>query len=109
MSRTPLTDDDLALLADRFKVLAEPARLRILNTLRHAERAVTDIVDATRLGQANVSRHLQVLHAQGFVTRRKDGARVLYALADPSVFQLCDLMCVQLGRQTRERRRVLRA
>lgn len=97
----------LALVAERFKVLAEPARLAILNTLRGGERTVGDLVDGTGLGQANVSKHLQLLYAQGFVKRRKEGVSVVYALADQKVFQLCEIMCDQISAQADSRRRAL--
>ena len=83
-------------VADRFKALAEPARLQILHTLRSGEHSVSELVEATALGQANMSKHLQVLHAAGFVSRRKDGLWVYYALAGDDVVQLCDLMCGRL-------------
>lgn len=97
----------LALVAERFKSLAEPARLQILACLRRRERTVTEIVHATRLGQANVSKHLRLLHAHGFVSRRKDGLFVYYALADERVFALCDLMCERLGAEHASHRRTL--
>jgi ArsR family transcriptional regulator len=89
-------------VADRFRALGEPARLRILNALRSGETAVGDLVTLTGLSQANVSKHLQVLHHLGFVSRRKQGLFVYYALADRDIFQRCDLMC---GRQPLARRR----
>jgi DNA-binding transcriptional ArsR family regulator len=102
-----LTPDLLALVAERFKALAEPARLEILNCLRDGEMTVGDLVEATSLGQANVSKHLQVLHAAQFVTRRKDGVFVWYALSDARVFQLCDLMCARIATETRQRGRLV--
>ncbi len=107
MAQRTLTPQILALVAQRFKVLAEPARLEILNRLREGERTVSEIVDATGLGQANVSKHLQLLHALGFVARRKDGLYVYYALADRQVFQLCDIMCKRLDAELDSRRRAL--
>ena len=99
----------LALVAERFKVLAEPARLQILSCLRGGELTVTELVEETGLSQANVSKHLQLLLAHGFVTRRKEGLFAYYALADRSVFQLCDIMCGRLSAQTTSRRRLLDA
>jgi DNA-binding transcriptional ArsR family regulator len=55
-------------------------------------------------GQANVSKHLRLLHDSGLVGRRREGTTVYYHLADPSVFQLCDLVCGRLE-ITHERRR----
>ena len=71
------------------------------------ELSVSEIVEATRLGQANVSKHLQLLHAQGFVSRRKDGLYAYYSLADQSVFQLCEMMCDRLTTEATARRRLL--
>ena len=106
MRKTPLSPDAILLVAERFKVLAEPARLEILNRLRGGERTVTELVGETGLGQANVSKHLRVLHAHGFVARRKAGVSVYYALAE-SVDELCDIMTRQLKTQATSRRRAL--
>ena len=107
MATTPLTPELLELVAERFKALSEPARLRLLNALREGERTVTELMEATGLGQANVSKHLQLLHYMGFVNRRKDGLFVHYSLTDEDVFTLCDLMCGRLQAQEEARRGVL--
>ena len=98
MSRKPLTHDMLRVVAHRFKVLAEPARLEVLNALRGGPLNVSELIDETGLNQANLSKHLQVLHATGFVTRRREGLFVIYQLADARVSQLCDHMCGQVKR-----------
>lgn len=100
----PLTPVQLASVAERFKVLAEAARLHVLNALRDGPRHVTALVAATGLQQANLSRHLQQLYMHGFVVRTRQGTFVYYAIADPQVFALCDLMCGQLERSQRQRR-----
>ena len=97
----------LALIADRFKILAEPARLELLNALKGGELTVTELVDRTGMGQANVSKHLQLLLAHGFVVRRKDGLFAYYALADKDVLKLCDIMCARLESETHARRRIV--
>ncbi|HEY9450248.1 MAG TPA: metalloregulator ArsR/SmtB family transcription factor [Gemmatimonadaceae bacterium] len=107
MGKSKLTPEMLELIAERFKMLAEPVRLEILNLLRSGEMTVTEIVDESGLAQANVSKHLQLLHAAGFVTRRKEGLFVYYELADRAVFQLCDIMCARLESETDARRRIL--
>lgn len=83
----------LSLVAERFKALGEPVRLQILNVLRGGERSVSELAEETGLGQANTSKHLQLLYALGFVGRRKEGLHVYYSLADESVFALCDIVC----------------
>ena len=80
-------------LADRFKALSEPTRLRILNALRHGELSVGEIVGKLHMRNANASKHLHQLKQAGFVKRRKDGLHVYYRIADRKVFHLCDLMC----------------
>lgn len=102
-----MTAELLELIAERFKALAEPARLQILNALRAGEVTVGELVDETDLGQANVSKHLRMLHSLGFVRRRKDGLHVYYSLADQSVFQLCDVMCGRLEAEMKTRRKLL--
>jgi DNA-binding transcriptional ArsR family regulator len=93
----------LEAVADRFKVLAEPARLRILERLRHGRLHVNALVEVTGLQQANLSRHLQTLHAHGFVSRIREGTFIYYAIADPQVFALCDLMCGHVEKAARLR------
>lgn len=89
----PLTPELTELVAERFKALGEPARLQILQTLRTGEQTVSELVETTGLGQANVSKHLQMLHGLGFVERRKEGLYVHYRLAGDDIFLMCDLMC----------------
>lgn len=92
-----LTEDLFEQIAARFRVLAEPARLRILDALRSGELTVGDLGQRTGLNQANLSKHLQLLHTLDFVVRRKDGLFVYYGLKDADVFRLCDIMCGRLG------------
>ena len=109
MGRLKMTPELIALIAERFKALAEPARLQILECLRRGEMTVSELVDETGLGQANVSKHLQSLYAAGFVGRRKEGLFTYYDLADPSVFKLCDLMCGRIEQEIGNRRKALSA
>lgn len=108
MPHKRLDPETLDAVAERFKVLAEPARLGILNALRGRPRSVTDLIDETGLNQANLSKHLQVLHAHGFVERQRDKSWVYYSLADDTVFALCDIMCGQLKRQVALRQLAIR-
>ncbi len=106
MSRKPLSAEQMRLIAARFKALSEPSRLEILNALRGGERTVTELLETTGLGQANVSKHLQVLHGSGFVERRKDGVSTHYRLADKDVLRLCELMCGRLEAETRVKKKL---
>jgi ArsR family transcriptional regulator len=103
-----LNDENAGLVAERFRTLGEPMRLRLLHALRDGERSVGDLVDEVGGGQANVSKHLQLLHRMGFVQRRKDGTTALYRISDPSVFKLCELVCGGMRDELEEKRRLLR-
>ena len=81
---------DAERMAERFRALAEPARLQILHALREGEMTVSRLIEATGLGQANLSKHLQLLHAGGFVARRKEGLFVYYTLADLDTLRLLE-------------------
>lgn len=91
-----LNDKNFELVAERFRVLADPVRLRILNALTDGERSVAELVRETEATQANVSKHLGVLLRGGLVSRRKEGLYVYYACADRSVYQICDVVCGSL-------------
>ena len=95
----------LELVAARFRMLAEPMRLRLLNELRDGEKTVTALVEATGAGQANASKHLSLLADAGMVGRRKEGLNVYYFIADESLFELCDLVCGRLQKELAEKAR----
>lgn len=95
--RRELTDEALELIAIRFRALSEPMRLKILNTLGDLELTVTEIVEATGSGQANVSKHLGILLNEGIVTRRKEGLNTFYKVADEGIFTLCETVCSSIG------------
>ncbi len=107
MAKLSLTPEALELIAERFKVLAEPARLQILSCVRRRESTVSEIVEETGLGQANVSKHLQLLHLHGFVARRREGLYAHYVLADTHVFKLCELVCDSMNAALSAKRRQL--
>lgn len=91
-----LSDAALEMIAERFRLLAEPMRLKILHSLWEGELTVGEIVAMTGALQANVSKHLGILQLAGVVRRRKDGLNVYYAIADETVFALCEVVCNSL-------------
>lgn len=107
-THSPLSDDALDLVANRFRVLGEANRLRLVQALYDGERCVTDLTKATGLNQANASRHLQTLTDAGVLRRRKDGLRVLYSIADPGIFTLCDHVCGSLQQRVELHAKVFR-
>jgi len=95
----------LELIAARFRVLGESSRLKLISALQAGDRNVSELVEATGLNQANVSRHLQSLTDAGILARRKEGLNVIYSIADPSIFDLCDLVCGSVQKRLAEHTR----
>jgi DNA-binding transcriptional ArsR family regulator len=95
----PLPEDLAELIARRFRVLADPQRVRMLDLLRDGELSVNAIAEQLGAGQQNVSKHLNVLADAGMVHRRKDGNHVYYGIADEGVFALCEQVCGSLQAQ----------
>lgn len=92
--KSPLTADAAELIAHRFLALSDPTRLRIVDLLRtRGEASVRELTEALGTSQQNVSKHLATLHAEGFVSRRKQGTSSIYTIADASVFDLCEQVC----------------
>ncbi|NNE67979.1 MAG: winged helix-turn-helix transcriptional regulator [Pyrinomonadaceae bacterium] len=88
-----LSRETMNMVAERFKVMSDPMRLQILNTLQGGELSVMEIVKKTEASQPNVSKHLKILQNSGIVGRRREGNLVYYSIADESIFTLCDLVC----------------
>jgi DNA-binding transcriptional ArsR family regulator len=91
-----MSPDALQHVAARFRVLAEPMRLQILQVLEPGELSVGELANAVGSTQPNVSKHLKILQDEGLISRRKEGNAVYYSIADPSVFELCDVVCGSL-------------
>jgi DNA-binding transcriptional ArsR family regulator len=92
-------------VASRFKALADAGRLALLVALQGGERCVGDLAEVTRRPQPNVSQHLASLQKAGLVEGRKEGTRVFYRIADPTVLRICDAVCDSLVARARTERR----
>ncbi len=79
--------------AENFAVLSAPMRLRILSHLCYGEKTVGELLDATNASQPNMSQHLTILFRAGFVSKRRNGNRIYYAIADERIVRICQLMC----------------
>lgn len=98
----PLPAPLIELIAQRFRVLGEPMRIRILDRLREGGATVGELQEALGATQQNVSKHLGVLLSAGMVSRTKLGNHALYEIADKGVFELCDRVCGGVRRQVHE-------
>jgi len=97
-----LTDEALELVATRFRALSDPKRLRVLNLLMQGESSVQDLADAAGLEQPSVSRHLAHLRNEGIVQRRADGNRAIYRIHDPTIVEICEIVCGGLAERFSE-------
>jgi rhodanese-related sulfurtransferase len=70
------------------KAFAAPGRLELIDLLSQGERPVDALAREAAMSIANASQHLQVLHAARLVDTRREGQRVIYRLAAPSVMSL---------------------
>jgi DNA-binding transcriptional ArsR family regulator len=94
-----LDERALAEVADFFSAFAVPMRLRILNALRQGERNVSELTAEFGCSQANISKHLSLLAQKGLIAKEARGTAAYYRIVDPRIFQLCDIVCAQLGQR----------
>lgn len=74
-------------------------RIKLLDRLREGPATVGELVEGLAASQQNVSKHLGILHGAGIVSRAKEGTSVRYAIADHTVFGLCEQACGGLRHQ----------
>jgi DNA-binding transcriptional ArsR family regulator len=91
-----ITPEALKLVAARFKVLAEPLRLRILHELEEGEMSVSEVAEAVGATQPNVSKHLKMLQDAGLLFRQQNGNTVYYSVSDKTIFELCNAVSTSL-------------
>lgn len=94
-----LPGEALVQVAAYFQALSEPTRLQILNLLRDGPRSVGELAELCGYSSANISRHLALLGQHGLVSRESRGNSAFFHIADPAVYQLCDLVCGNIARQ----------
>lgn len=94
-----MSDGQIERAAALFSALAETSRLQLLQALMHGNTlTVSELVEATGLSQANVSKHLSALHAARLLAKERNGVYVSYRIVDPVVQKLCDLVCQKIER-----------
>lgn len=84
--------DLIELRADILKALAQPTRLKIIDFLRDGERCVCEIFPAIGEEQSNTSRHLNMMQTAGVLSRRKDGLKIYYAVKQPEILEVIDIV-----------------
>ena len=103
----PLPDDLVELIADRFRALSEPTRIKLLDHLRKGEATVLELTELIGTTQQNVSKHLGVLQRAGIVARRKEGNFAHYRIVDEGVLSMCEAVCGSLQVQVESLRQLV--
>jgi len=93
-----LSTAQLGVVSRLFGVLSEPNRLALLQALQDGPLTVNELVEASGMKQANVSKQLAILHDHHLVKRERDGTSIHYEIADPIVFSLCNLVCGKMAK-----------
>jgi DNA-binding transcriptional ArsR family regulator len=98
-----LPDEFIELVARRFTAMSEPMRIRLLDALHvEGEASVTELAAALDASHANVSKHLNLLYGERIVSRRKVGVKFVYAIADETVLEICDIVCGGVRRRLQD-------
>jgi DNA-binding transcriptional ArsR family regulator len=105
----PLPDELVELIAERFRALAEPTRIKLLDRLREGEASVLELTRVVGTTEQNVSKHLGVLQRAGIVARRRQGNYSYYSVADRDVYSLCEQVCGSLHRRVESLRSIVAA
>lgn len=103
----PLPDELVELIALRFRALAEPTRIKLLDRLREGEATVRELTELVGTTEQNVSKHLNLLQRSGIVVRRKQGNFAYYRIVDESVLSLCQTVCGSLQQHVESLRDVV--
>lgn len=90
-----------------FRLLSEPTRLQLLCQLKQGAMDVAGLIEATGFSQSHISRQLGQLQRAGLVSCERDGTRLIYAVADPLVDDLCNLVQGRLKQRLEQQLRQL--
>jgi len=89
--------------AEICKVFSNPTRLEILNLLRDREMSVTELIEKTKLTQANISQHLSIMKSKGVVESTRKGKNICYKLTNPKIVEAFDIIREVISERTRSR------
>lgn len=92
--------------AEMCKVFSNPTRLEILNLLRDKEMSVTELIEKTKLSQANISQHLSIMKSKGIVTSDRKGKNIYYKLTNPKIIMAFDIIREILKERLRKNEKI---
>ena len=83
-----IADDEVNLIVEIFRMLADPTRIRVLWALTGGELSVTELAEQVDKPAPSVSQHLAKLRMARLVRTRRDGTTIFYSLENEHVSQL---------------------
>ena len=92
--------------AEMCKVFSNSTRLEILNLLRDKEMSVTELIEKTKLSQANISQHLSIMKSKGIVASNRKGKNVCYKLTNPKIIKAFDIIREVLAEKLRKNEKI---
>jgi DNA-binding transcriptional ArsR family regulator len=99
MSETPRDESDAVFdsVAELFSLLSTPIRLKIISSLCHGEKNVSQLLEDIDTTQPNMSQHLSTLYRAGVLGKRRDSTQIYYRLQSERVATLCRAVCNQVA------------
>ena len=94
--------------AEICKVFSNPTRLEILNLLRDEEMSVTELIEKTKLSQANISQHLSIMKSKGIVISDRKGKNIYYRLSNPKIVRAFDIIREVLAEKLKENGKIVK-
>lgn len=88
-----INESNICLITDKFKILSEESRLRILYVLQDGEKSVSKIIEETGYLQSNVSKQLKILMDANIVSLRTEGKHHYYSISDTQILKICQIIC----------------
>ena len=93
--------------AEMCKVFSNPTRLEILNLLRDKKMSVTELINKSKLSQANISQHLSIMKSRGIVFSKRDGKMIYYKLSNQKILKAFDVIKEVLAERLEKNRKIL--
>ncbi len=93
--------------AEMCKVFSNSIRLEILNLLRNEKKSVTELINNTKLSQANISQHLSIMKSKGIVVSERDGKNIYYKLSNPKIIKAFDIIREVLTERLEKNRKIM--
>jgi DNA-binding transcriptional ArsR family regulator len=83
--------------AELFSLLSTPVRLKILSSLCHGEKNVSQMLDEIDSSQPNLSQHLSALYRAGVLGKRREGTQIFYRVINENAVNICRSVCIQVA------------